>query len=572
MTILSDLERADSLITEDQMAQLIKPIDKLPIANEEQEGKTYILVHREQGRHLAHTYKCVAINGGYDWMLINYREDGKLGNVTQLWANSVIHENDGTATVKIHWNDPEDKPDAHWAYSVIVKKLGAGPSSPYDGEIVGYSTVRDQYSGKQGFIDTIDGSTITDEDIIDNGEHDPDTVVVEDNQYHYNVFAFSTFGHWTGADKCCGPTLTWEKFQELVREGIADHAVDLGDLIRVYHETFGFIDFEVVDFNHAVIVRDGQVLDNEPSVTFMSKDVLFRGSFTHIPDCIFPPSKEYDADQFNGSNRWKYSSARIWLNSKAETAEDIDYRIVEKDENGNDKVISIPHSNNLMDDGAYGDKITNTLFPGFLKGFPADLKQVMSTVRVFTTIPRYNREKEKDGQPQDIDISSDFIDTTDDKVFLPSYFELFGNVNWPGDELIAEEGTQFDIYRLSRTNTRMKEILYQYDTQPGTDLQTGGKTHLASWYLRTPMYSVDVEIGGDPIECVEIVTCKNRRYDANHELGEDGATGRTSYMPASLSVGDIARDKANNTFTPTGTRLKFTNNTAPGFAPCFVVA
>ena len=559
MTILSDIERADSLISEDQMAQLIKPVDKLPEATEEQEGKAYILVHRELGRHLAHTYKCVRVGRGFDWKLINYREDGNLDNVTQLWANSVIHESDGTATVKLHWNDPEDKPDAHWAYSVIVKKLGADPTSPYDGEVVGYSTVRDQYAGKTGFIDTIDGNTITDEDIIDNGEHDDGTVIIDDKQYHYNVFAFTTFGHWTGANKCCGPTLTWEKFQELVREGIADHAVDLGDLIRVYHETFGFIDFEVVDFNHAVIVRDGIVLSDVPSVTFMSKDVLFRGSFTHIEDFDLSSRKTAieKIQQFWDRNVWKTSNARAWLNSEEE-ADEVDY-------------MGMPHSTSIQTEGAYGDKTTNTLFPGFLKGLPDDLKQVMSTVRVSTTLPRHNRWT--DDQHPDPDVSSNYIDTTNDKVFLPSYYELFGRVNWPGDELIAEEGrSQFDIYRLSRTNTRMKEILYQYDTQPGTDWQTRADTHLVSWYLRTPMYSVDVEIGGDPIECIEIVTCKNRRYDANHELGEDGATGRTPYMPASSSVGDIARDKANNTFTPTGTRLNFTNNTAPGCVPCFVVA
>ena len=563
MTILSDLERADSLITEDQMANLIKPANELPVASEAELGNAYILVHSEEGRYRAHTYKCIETSDGqFEWKLINYREDGKLDNVTQLWANSVINEDDGTATVKIHWNDPEDKPDAHWAYSMIVKKLGSDPTSPYDGEVVGYSTVRDQYAGKQGFIDTIDGYTITDEDIIDNGEHNSNEPDHTDSAYHYNVFAFTVFGQWTGADVCCGPMLTWEKFQWIVQQGIADHAVELGDLIRVYHQTFGFIDFEVVDFNHAIIIRNGSIIANAPSVTFMSKDVLFRGSFTHINN--FSAGQDMDVTQFEGKNVWTTSNIRAWLNSEK------DAEHVHEDYDA-----SVPYSETLSVDGAYGDPKTNTLFPGFLGGLPDDLKQVLADVQISTTIPR--SERHEDSDHPDKDKSSDFVDRQKDKIFLPSYYEIFGDkYNWPGDHLIAREGqSQFDIYRYNKTNTRMKEILYDFessDESSGRDWQTGLRTHLASWYLRTPMYSTDVEIGGAPIECVEIVTCKNRRYDAQHELGEDGATGRTPYMPAKSSVGDIARDTASNQFTPTGTRLVFTNNTAPGFAPCFVVA
>ena len=560
MTILSDLKRADSLMTSEDMKLFVKPCMELPVASEENLGAAYVLVDFSRNAILGDTYRCIESGSGYAWEHINYREEGSLDKPTQVWANSKIESD--SVTVKIHWNDPEDKDDAHWAFSVLMRKRGSAPQNPCDGEIVGVSSIRDQYAGKVGFVDEIDLDSVDDSDIIDN-ENSENTDVT--NDYKYRVFAYTAYGKWTASDEC-GPMLTWEKFRELVREGIADHAVDLGDLVTINHAQFGLIDFEVVAFDNAELTTP----DLTHSVTFMCKNVLFRGSFDHRE------TNDEGSPYHDGCNAWYRSNIRKWLNSD----QDKDHWFDPSNPSpiAVDSNVAYPsHADTYPSEGSirsssYGHD--GEEFDGFLMGFDQEVLAVMAEVFNTTTVPTNMRTE--DGTIVDGTAYASPVYKTKDKIFLPSYYEVFGEANWPGDHLIAHEGKQFDIYRLRKTNTRLKEILPDFDTAPGLDRQTNLPTHLCSWYLRTPINAIDVEIGGGTKQCVEMVSCKNRRYDVVHELGEDAGQGRLPYMPLTAGSADdqndSGRDQSKNTFTPVGTRLVFTNNTAPGFAPCFVVA
>ena len=601
MKKLSDIERAEMILREEDMKGFITPIDKLPEATAELLDKAYIVVSYNRDQLPANTYKCVKDGTGYKWKLINYRETDALLAPTNLWANSVRDAETGRATVYVHWRDPDDTETAHWKYTVLVKKKGSSPTSIYDGEVVGYSSQRNQYSGKKGMTDSIDADVVDESDIIDTDEGAPTPIPVED-QYFYNVFAVTIFDVVSfNPNAACGPVLTWKKFQELVQLGIANYALDLGDTVEVVHKDFGKIYFQVVAFNNARLRNHATGLPYTPnSVTFMSCDVLFRGSFDHkelllapTADTTWDASKTYydgstrqvipDSDkvrsiaEYNathpgkaceanpcanaseyGCNAWDTSNARQWLNSLAGTDWFTSQNIWDQ------------YSDDYTHHGCYSYKDESGVIhklSGFLGGLPEELREVLATNIIRTTVPAWKNAAEVT------------YSETDDIIFLPSYVELFGVDKVFPVDVSTQEGRQFDIYLKKKTNTRMKYMLDGFDTTGYGSEAGAGKAKdyadcLASWYMRTPVRMTDVEIGGEPIDCVEIVTVKNRRYDVEHELGEAGGAGRQGYEPAGdkTSTLDSCRDSRSNFFTPVGSTVTYCNNTAAGFVPCFVVA
>ena len=644
MKILSKLERAEQILTEHDMQEFVKPTPRLPEASAEEEGNAYVLTFHQTGYRPAHTYKCVKDGDTYVWKLINYREENPTAKCTNIWANSVRDETTGRATVYIHWQDPQDTADAHWSHSVIIKKKGDIPMDLHDGELVGMSSIRDQYAGKTGFVDSLPNDCVDDNDIIEDLEiagkyayelttdeyrninktyylqdvvgyrealpkdfpadgYIKDKGFYEDpNRYYYNVFAISIFGVSIAGDGC-GPCLSWKKFQELVHNGISDHALDLGDVIQIKHTGLGrTLDFQVVAFDNATMVNKDLV----HSVTFMACDVLFRGSFDHAEPVYAPtpdetwqnkpyyhqpspgtfvaiqtseregctpktyadqpvyernplaanPANVFDDTKVRGRNTWKDSNARQWLNSDKDEMEWF-----------SPQHIFDEYSNDVNTYGAYGMKEfegrSEQKFPGFRHGLDEELQEVMCQVEVKTTKPVWDM---LDGD----DLGC--YEPTYDWVFLPAYVEIFGvDEAFPLD-VSPEEGIQFDYFVKKLAKTRMKWILDVYNTTPQFDETTDPNDQLASWWMRTPARMREVETGTENVDCVEMVTSKNRRFDDIRDLDEDGGTGRQAYMMAhSDTMGDIPRDHRNNQFTPEGTTLVFHNNTSPGFVPCFVV-
>lgn len=609
MKQLRHVERSENLITESQLIDYIQPIDELPEPSAEYENYKYLLTQLSEQYLPGKTYVCVNDEKtGWKWVPINFVTDtSALVPPAKIWANCKRDPATKFATVYLHWDDPDDSEDAVWSHSIIIRKKGSKPTSIYDGELIGSSSVRDQYAGKTGFIDSIDIDSTSGSDIVDD---DGSPAAVDPNEvYWYNVYAITKNGV-ISAGEPCQAMLTWEKLAEITREGIADHAFDIGDVISVTHSQLGAIDFQVVAFDNADVNRG---YDNKygltHSVTFMACDVLFRGSFDHMEreygettDRMWLGTKTYysqtgEAIDTNnsiwaaggpaaykkytggpaceknpcstastyGNNRWRDSNARHWLN---DTTDDWKTSGVDKwdqysDDIDNHGAMGVPYIPGV-NKGAI-------LFDNFFNGLDPELRATMAYVNVKTTEPKWVGSTDSD------DVK---IETTVDRVFLPSYVELFGTDALMPSDISPNEGKQFDIYRDNVVNTRMRCILASYNTTAISTKQRSVDDNLASWWTRSPVAMGQWDPGTNTqseiaINCVEIVTCEERQYDNLIGLGEDGCTGRQPYMPANITGSentDIPRDVRNDRFVPVGSTKVYWNNVSPGFVPCFVIA
>lgn len=528
MKPLVNLERSEFILSETQLKQLIEPIDSLPAPSEELLGKAYLV--RKQGNDgykMSFTYRCELVSGTPMWKQINVLEKTPLEPVSGLWATATKDPSNVSAVVKLHWTDPEDDPEhnVYWSHDIIVRKRGSVPTSPNDGEIVGYSSVRNQYKKGSAFVDEIDAKSVDASDILDNLHDGEDGSEAKELAYYYNVFAVTVYDVATGTNDGCLPVLSWSKFSELVKEGYASEIVSVGDLIEVDHATFGKINFQVVDIDD-----DYRYDGKQHSVTFMADRVLFRGSFDHH-DVAYP----------NGRNRWSVSNIREWLNSS--------------DDAKSWHKSGDPYSADFNIDGTYGaGPGSENQFDGFMAGMPENLVNVISPVNVHTTLPIVDRM-----YPLQVEV-------TEDKIFLPSYEELFGtndspHAKKPSDVAFSDrpdpngkfEGKQFGIYRDNLVDSRMKLMLPKFDTTR----ELPDSNNLSSWFTRT---SSRDSVAGD---IVYMVTATNRQYDEAHrDLGEDGAAITTPHVTKD------ERDDRENYFNPGAYR----NNATPGFAPCFVIA
>jgi hypothetical protein len=172
---------------------------------------------------------------------------------------------------------------------------------------------------------------------------------------------------------------------------------DIGTIVSIpYTDSSGNItgpiEFEVVGVNHHKSIDD----ESKPTITLMSKNVLRHAAF----DAKEPNNPDSNRVDY-GNNRWSVSNIRQWLNSSGAANEwftpQHEYDAT-PDTTNVDSVV-----------GAYADD------PGFLAGFSDDVKQHFATVSNVTLL------SDSDGSG---------TETTQDKVFLPSYTEMnFGNKN-----------------------------------------------------------------------------------------------------------------------------------------------
>lgn len=542
MKPLSELARAEDILTEEAIRQLIVPVKELPDAGEDQLGKTYLLSAPSTDYNVSCTYKCIKTGEGdsavYSWVQVNVTETGKLDAVTGLWATSIV--NGAQAVVKLHWTDPEDKEDAHWKYDVIVRKQRSVPTSINDGEIVGYSSVRNQYKSTAAFIDAIDSDTVDSSDILD----DVDKPYTED-MYYYNVFAVTRYGIATGTVDGCLPMLSWAQFSKIVKLGRATDVVSLGDVIQVNcGNDFGVLDFHVVDISTRRYLHSAADEDM-PTVTLMTDKVLFRGSFDHKDSNVI----DNDQAATRGSNRWITSNIQEWLNGSG----------------SNWHQRGDAYSPAFDSDGTYG--YSGHQFSGFLGCLPQDLRDVLLKVPVKTTKPLWEPTRNS-GRPLDA------LDVMDMKVFLASYEELFGTggsagASRPSDVVFSNddgydqyscEGTQFGIFAQNKIDSRMKLIINDEEHNTTFKSATSEADNLASWYTRTPSRGSVVGVG-DGVDGVYMVTVRGRDpFEIHRELGADGAALTKAYVSG---LERDARTKDESTST--------NNNIAPGFVPCIVI-
>ena len=156
----------------------------------------------------------------------------------------------------------------------------------------------------------------------------------------------------------------------------------------------GPILFEVVGVNHHTSEEHPQ------TITLMTKNIIRKAAF----DAMEPDNTNSYRRDF-GNNRWSVSNIRQWLNSDG-TAGKWWARPDENDKDEaptEDKVVESSASENSYPTGSYADA------PGFFAGFSNDVLQHL------TIIPNVTLKPNKDGGG---------LETTYDKVFLPSYTEI----------------------------------------------------------------------------------------------------------------------------------------------------
>ena len=212
----------------------------------------------------------------------------------------------------------------------------------------------------------------------------------------YQAEKLNIYNQWF--DKC------WENI--LIKLGILTKPLaqyTIGESIFIpYNDTSNVItspiEFQVVGINH----------HKENSLTLMTKNIIRFAAF----DAKEPNNT--DSNKANhGNTSWSLSNIRQWLNSTKganqwwSPTHDYDAEPTE------DNIINKIYNNTYIGD------IANS--PGFLNGFSSEILQHFATVQNVTALPS---------------IDGDGYETTQDKVFLASYAELFGtNNNIEGNHL-----------------------------------------------------------------------------------------------------------------------------------------
>lgn len=137
-----------------------------------------------------------------------------------------------------------------WAYDVVVRKLGGIPSRPDDGEIVGYSSVADQYAHP---VDGTGKVSIPDW-MIDTELYRGFIVPVTDTslQYTYKIFSVSTSGDFEASDAIPG-YWTYTDIKQTIIDKVHRVSFRLGDVLTLPNNTLADgaeLHAQIVSFNY----------------------------------------------------------------------------------------------------------------------------------------------------------------------------------------------------------------------------------------------------------------------------------------------------------------------------------
>ena len=267
---------------------------------------------------------------------------------------------------------------------------------------------------------------------------------------------------------------SWPLLSDLVSLGILTKQVsefsnsDIGTTVLIpYTDSTGKIllnegkiEFEVVGVDHHTTPK---------TITLMTKNIIRYAAFD-----AKEPNNTDSTRQTYGNNRWSVSNIRQWLNSNG-AANSWWSKPDENDKDEaptEDKVVESSASENSYPAGAYADA------PGFLAWFSNDVLQHL------TIIPNVTLKPNKDGGG---------LETTYDKVFLPSYTEI-GFGKFYGKD---PEGTQ--LSKFGDDASRKKKCS---DTE--------------GYWLRSPIY-VDTS-------SVYMVDAWGEKFNTRANLGINGIT------------------------------------------------
>lgn len=231
----------------------IQAVSELPDPLETDTGSVYFLTEYSRNCAPGRIYILRDIEGEKKWWDLAIQERGKLAAPTGFWKRIT------SDSIALHWEDPEDTVDpedsfnnATWDHDVIIRKYATteadGPQNIYDGEIVGYSTVRNQYKEGLGFV------------------HGP--IDVEDTHYYYRVFSVTKGGVATPTTLALRTSWTWPEIHEIVQMGNHREIFRVGDIFPMpEHKVYGTLHARIVDFD-----RNGT-----QSITFMIEEVIGCG-------------------------------------------------------------------------------------------------------------------------------------------------------------------------------------------------------------------------------------------------------------------------------------------------------
>lgn len=177
---------------------------------------------------------------------------------------------------------------------------------------------------------------------------------------------------------------SWKVVQTIVKAGIAPRIFKVGDQLTCNHSVFGELTFDIVGFDQEEIVDTTK----QHSMTLVMHDLLDTDFQFDAPE---PSNPDSNRKGF-GSNNWKDSNIRQWLNSSGTKG-------------------------NWFSPTTEYDVAPSyaTTYDGFMLGLDEDLKSVIGPV-VKTTASNPN-----------IDGGGSY--TTQDTIFLPSLTEVYGGLN-----------------------------------------------------------------------------------------------------------------------------------------------
>lgn len=386
----------------------------------------------------------------YDAILGKLREGDESAGVPLAACTGISSYATGSGLNLISWTDPDDIEDvAEWLRTSLVRKEGSVPSSPGDGTVVATTSAADE--NKNAYASTFFRDTVPD----------------PSKTYYYKLFSMTKTGAVTVSDDNQIPTataLTPTLIHTLSQAGTLTNYLNVGDCIVINHPDFDpspgysgqlvrFMGYDCVTptvasgYSHAAVF---QFEDSLYSATNNYKEMQFdpaESQYAFTADETFQTGKTYytksgstytatteDTDwtagdsvtaetyyeknpnpNYNyGCNKWVDSNLRQYLN--ADAAGDAWWE-----------------AKNIWDAGAYKSR------PGFLYNLPFKSLLVPITKTVAIATPYGGGST-----------------TCEDKVFLPSLYEVFATkVN-----NIAEGSKRWDYYtnNASNANSRIKLI------------------------------------------------------------------------------------------------------------------
>lgn len=177
---------------------------------------------------------------------------------------------------------------------------------------------------------------------------------------------------------------SWKVVQTIVKAGIAPRIFKVGDQLTCNHSVFGELTFDIVGFDQEEIVDTTK----QHSMTLVMHDLLDTAFQFDTPEPTNPDSNR----KSRGSNNWRDSNIRQWLNSSGTKG-------------------------NWFSPTTEYDVAPSyaTTYDGFMLGLDEDFKSVIGPV-VKTTA---NNTVTDDGGSY----------TTQDTIFLPSLTEVYGGLN-----------------------------------------------------------------------------------------------------------------------------------------------